>query len=431
MSNTGQFQRAPSASRKITKTRAQEKLADTVLPLIRTRADVYRWSAANDHGHRMHEAVNILEAALPTTDPAEAYSVAHKALTSAIKVISRADDSSGIIGDACRRLLELHPRLAAAARVTAPKLIDWMMKFQFHGDVDYFTLDPIAYAPALGDTGMGAYRARLAQIEADLGPRPSETNHWRSKHSHAWLTIAWNERRLAVLDRDIEAIIAAHARDRRVAAWLHETAEAFDEIGETSLAIEWAKKATDFNDGHQSRRAADYWCGLLDQHQPQESLRARLEVFRRWPSATTAAQLHAATEISWPEYRREVMTTLSPHPREAVMFTLKTLKDATHAWELAHSLALDDDPTWSELAKSYEKIDPLAVLPVHQRLAENDLIDAKPKKYRTAARRLAKMRKLAHGSDHAPKVDTLITDLRHTHRRRPRLQQEFDRAGLP
>jgi hypothetical protein len=46
--------------------------------------------------------------------------------------------------------------------------------------------------------------------------------------------------------------------------------------------------------------------------------------------------------------------------------------------------------------------------------------------YRLAARRLAKMRTLAAGTDH-----TLIAGLRDTHHRRPRLQQEFDRAGLP
>ena len=85
-------------------------LADAVLPLIRTRADLSRWSASNAHGRQMQEAVDNLEAAIPTTDPAEVYAVTHKALASAIKVIARADDSSGIIGDACRRLLELHPR---------------------------------------------------------------------------------------------------------------------------------------------------------------------------------------------------------------------------------------------------------------------------------------------------------------------------------
>ena len=406
-------------------------LADRVLPLIRTRADVYRWATANDHGRRMHAALDILDAALPTTDPAEAYSVTHKALGSAIKVIARADDSSGIIGDACRRLLELHPKVAAAANVPAAKLIGWMMTFQFAGDVDYFTLDPVAYAPALGEAGMVAYRARLMQIEAGLGQRPSPADHWTSQHSHEWFTLEWNARRLAVLDRDIDAIIRTHARDRRVAAWLQDTAEAFEEIGQIDLAIDWAKQATDFNDGHQSRRAADYWCELLDEHRPHESLHARLLVFRRWPSATTAAHLHAAAGTSWPGYRAEVMATLASHPPDAVMFALRTLKDVEFAWDLAHSLALADDPTWSELVKAYEKIDHLAVLPVLQRLVEDELVVAKAQNYRLAARRLAKMRRLAAGSDHAQAVDTLVDQLRETHRRRPRLQQEFDRAGLP
>ncbi|OBJ82593.1 hypothetical protein A9W97_23660 [Mycobacterium gordonae] len=379
----------------------------------------------------MHEAVDILEAALATADPAEAYLVTHKALASAIKVIARADDSSGIIGDACRRLLELHPKLAAAANVAAPKLVEWMMTFQFDGGVDYFTLDPVAYAPALGEAGMVAYRARLAQIEAGLGPRPSEADRWRSQHSHEWFTLEWNARRLAVLDRDIAGIIATHARDRRVAAWLQDTAEALEEIGQTDLAIDWAKQATDFNDGHQSRRAADYWCELLDQHRPHESLHARLLVFRRWPSATTAARLHASAGSCWPDYQIEVMTTLTAHPREAVMFALDTLKDVEYAWDLAHSLPLGDDSTWSALVKAYEKIDPLAVLPVLQRLVDNDLVVAKAQNYRLAARRLAKMRRLAAGSGHAQAVDTLIAQLRETHRRRPRLQQEFNRAGLP
>ena len=87
------------------------------------------------------------------------YAVTHKALASAIKVIVKADDSSGIIGGACRRLLELHPTVAAAAQVPASNLVDSMMRFQFDGDVDYLAIDPVAYAPALGTSGMAAYRA--------------------------------------------------------------------------------------------------------------------------------------------------------------------------------------------------------------------------------------------------------------------------------
>ena len=406
-------------------------LTDAVLPMIRSRADLWRWSTANAHGRDMHKAVDILEAAIPSTDPAEVYAVTHKALASAIKVIARADDSSGIIGGACRRLLELHPKAAASARVPSGKLIDWMMKFQFDGDVDYFELDPVAYSPALGETGMKAYRKRLRDVEANLGPRPSEKDRWTSGHSHDWFTLDWNAQRLAVLDHDIDAVIRTHARDRRVAAWLEHTAEAFEEIGEITLAIDWARQATDFDRGHQSLKAADYWCRLLEEHRPAEALDARLVVFRRWPSSTTAARLHRAAGKSWPEYRDEVVITLATSPGDAVLFALLTLKEPEFAWNLAHSLALDSDRTWSELVKVYEKVDPLAVLPIHQRLVENELIEAGAQHYQLAARRLAKMRRLAAGSGNAVEVDELIADLRETHRRRPRLQQEFDRAGLP
>ena len=406
-------------------------LADAVLPLIRTRADLSRWSSSNAHGRQMHEAVDILEAATPTTGPAEVYTVTHKALASAIKVIARADDSSGIIGGACRRLLELHPTVAAAAQVPAGNLVDWMMRFQFDGDVDYFEIDPVAYAPALGKSGMAAYRARLSDIEAGLGPRPSAEDLWTSRHSHEWFMIEWNARRLAVLDRNIDAIIRSHARDRKVAAWLEDTAEAFDEIGEIDLALDWAKQATEFDRGHQSLKAAGYWCKLLAEHRPAELLPARLEVFRRWTSSSTAAHLYADAGPSWPNYRDEVVAALAASPRDAVLFALLTLREVQLAWNLAYSLGLDSDDVWEQLAKAYEKVDPLAVLPVVARLVDHELTEAGAQHYRIAARRLAKMRKLATGSAEAAGVDELIAELRETHRRRPRLQQEFDRAGLP
>jgi hypothetical protein len=82
-------------------------LADEVLPLIRTRADL-SWAAANAHGRQMHDAVDILETAIPTADPADVYAVTHKALTSAVKVIARADDpaeSSAMPAGDCSSLI--------------------------------------------------------------------------------------------------------------------------------------------------------------------------------------------------------------------------------------------------------------------------------------------------------------------------------------
>ncbi len=114
-----------------------------------------------------------------------------------------------------------------------------------------------------------------------------------------------------------------------------------------------------------------------------------------------------------------------------MLFSIGTLHDPRLAWEQAHALGLDNDLVWIELAKAYEKIDPLAVLPVHQRLVEHELVTTDAQHYRLAARRLATMRKLAAGTEQASEVDAFIAGLREIHRRRPRLQQEFDRARLP
>ena len=90
-------------------------LADEVLPLIRSSGDLHRYRAANEHGYQMHEAVDILEEAVGVEDASVVHDVCHRALMSSLRIIMRADDSSGIIGDACQRLIALHPVTATAA----------------------------------------------------------------------------------------------------------------------------------------------------------------------------------------------------------------------------------------------------------------------------------------------------------------------------
>lgn len=374
-------------------------LAARVLPLIRTRADLHRWSAAN--------------------------------AASAVTVILRSDDSSGVMGDAIVRLLRLHPLAAAAAQPPATRLVEWLVTFQFDGRQDFFHLDPVAYAPALGDAGMARYRTALDKIAAGLGPPPRASARWSAPDAHTRLLLEHNAQRLAVLDRDVAAIIRTHARDSSVPAWLQDTAEALAEIGETDLAIDWSRQATDHGDGHQSLEAADYWCRLLAEHRPEELLAARWAVFTRWPSSSTAAALHQSAGADWPDYRDAVLERLAACPRDAVLFALLTLRDTPFAWNLAHSLALQDDDTWNRLAQAYEPFDPVATLPVHTALVEQELREASAQHYQRAARRLRRMRQLADGTDQATEVDTLIAELRETHRRRPRLLQEFNRARLP
>jgi hypothetical protein len=116
-----------------------------------------------------------------------------------------------------------------------------MIKFQFDGDVDYFQIDPVAYAPALGHAGVRSYRERLDVIRSSLAPEPPESDRWSVPDRHERWVLEWNDQRLAVLDRDVEAIIRTHARDRKVATWLCDTAQALEEVGEIDLAIDRAR----------------------------------------------------------------------------------------------------------------------------------------------------------------------------------------------
>ncbi|MBK8460414.1 MAG: hypothetical protein IPL43_09760, partial [Micropruina sp.] len=50
-------------------------MADKVLPLVRTRADLHRWSAATSYGHGVHEAVALLRAAALTQPAADVLAV--------------------------------------------------------------------------------------------------------------------------------------------------------------------------------------------------------------------------------------------------------------------------------------------------------------------------------------------------------------------
>ena len=173
--------------------------------------------ASNEHGRQMHEAVEILQQAAETEDPTVVFAVTQKAIASALKVIMRADDSSGIIGDACRALLDLHPQVAARARPPVAKLVDWMMTFQFDSECDYFHLDPVAYAPALGEKGIAAYRARLADLEARLGPgrrRMSGGRHRTTMTGSPWTGTRSGWRCWTVMSRRSSAPTPATGRSR-------------------------------------------------------------------------------------------------------------------------------------------------------------------------------------------------------------------------
>ena len=182
-----------------------------------------------------------------------------------------------------------------------------------------------------------------------------------------------------------------------------DTAEAFEEIGEIDLAIDWAKQATDFDRGHQSLKAAGYWCTLLGRAPARRAARGPAE---RVPALAVLDHRRRplpgrGTVVA--ELPRRGDAALAASPRDAVLFALLTLKDVQLAWELAYSLGLDSDDRGATGQGVREGRPARRAADPRPGSSSNELIEAGAQHYRIAARRLAKMRKLAAGSDRRPR----------------------------
>lgn len=66
------------------------------------------------------------------------------------------------IGEACRRALTLNLKAAAAARVPSRMLVGLDDELPVPRRGDYFELDPVTRAPALGDVGHRAHFEEVA-----------------------------------------------------------------------------------------------------------------------------------------------------------------------------------------------------------------------------------------------------------------------------
>jgi hypothetical protein len=107
-----------------------------------------------------------------------------RAVGHVVKVILRADDSNGTIGDLARELLDLHAQVCDTRVADPVKLAAWMVRFSCE-DQDFFEVDLVRYAAALGEPGLAAYRQAIARRDGEQS-----------------FAVRWARERLAVLDGD-------------------------------------------------------------------------------------------------------------------------------------------------------------------------------------------------------------------------------------
>jgi hypothetical protein len=383
---------------------------------LRTRRFLDYWQSM-EWAQAARPVVAELERGVRIAPTRELVELLQRAAGHVVKVIDRADDSSGLIGEVVRDVLDLHARACDAGVADPVRLAAWMIRFRF-GDQDYFEIDPVRYATALGEEGMAAYRSALEQID-DAGS----------------FGLQYVRERLAVLDGDIAAIVRFHGGDLTHAFQFIHVAEAMAELGRDDLVLEWAERGIAETTGWQVHRLYDVACEAHARlGHPLEALRLRRSQHERMPSSSTYAALRkAAEELDvWEVERPAARGALRESDIRGFIDALLSDGDRDLAWEVAAATARDelDAKQWLRLAESREAEHPADALRVYQEVAEEVLQTADRRAYQDGVRILKKAAKAADAAARIDDFSNRISRLREQYRRRPTFIAMLDKAGF-
>ena len=124
--------------------------------------------------------VTELESAVAAAPSRTLVELLQRAVGHVVKVIMHADDSDGAIGDLARDLLALHARACDAGVADPVALAAWMVRFRFD-DQDFFEVDPVRYANALGEEGSPRIARPSPRGRTVIRSRPvTRASGWRS-----------------------------------------------------------------------------------------------------------------------------------------------------------------------------------------------------------------------------------------------------------
>jgi hypothetical protein len=313
---------------------------------------------------------------------AELVKLLERAAGHLVKVILRADDSNGLIGDLARRVLELH-EIACAAGVADPvALARWMVCFSFD-DQDFFVVDPVTYVGALGEKGLDTYRKEVAKRSSGPPKTTFDRDLWGPFPSFA---ARYAAERLAVIDRDVDRLVELLGGDLSSPHQFQRVADAMVELGRTDDALAWARRGIAETTGWQVAGLYDLSARLLaDRGDGEAVLALRLSQHERGPTLATYSLLKAAasTQGVWEGERDAAREVLAGRDRGGLVDALLADGDVDQAWTAAMSGAWEaSDPRWVRLAEAREAADPAGAFEVYLRLADAALVDAKKDAYR-------------------------------------------------
>ena len=400
---------------------------------LRTRRHLDYWGSSA-WARDAAPVVDALAEEVTSAPSAELVVLLQRAVGHLVKVVLSADDSNGMIGDLCRDVLDLHRRACAAGVADPRKLAKWMVKFAFE-DQDFFEIDPVAYADALGDEGLAVYRREVAKRSVPVNAPEHRVGTSRDFYGGLPSFAAkYAAERLAIIDRDVDRLVELLGGDLSSPHQFQRVAEAMVELGDVDDALRWARRGIAETSGWQVAKLYDLATDLLSVGGDMEEVVVlRRHHHERMPSASTYAKLQAAAGAvdAWAIEVDRARAVLVERDPAGFIDALLADGEADEAWTVA--AAGDREilaSQWLRLAEAREPTAPGDAMAVYLRLADEVLVRADKRAYRDAVRHLAAARRAATAADRTDEITEHLGGLRERNRRRPSFMAMLDKAGL-
>lgn len=378
----------------------------------------YRESAA--WAQQARPVLDAIGEAVGAAPSPELVLLIERAIGHVVKVIQKSDDSHGLLGDLARELLDLHARACDAAATDPIRLARWMVRFRFD-DQDFFEVDPVRYAGALGELGLAAYRREVKErIAAGAGDS---------------FAARYAQQRLAILAGDTAALVELLGGDLTETDQFLRVAQAMAELGRDEDVLAWARRGIAQTSGWQAHELYDLAAEVLTRRGDDgEVLRLRQEQFRRRPSSFTYGLLRAAAERcgTWGTVRPAARSVLAEQDLGGLVDVLLSDGEPDAAWQVpgAHP---DWDPgpeRWLRLAEARATSAPGEALDLYLRLVDLELETTGKAAYRRAVALLQRAARVAKAAERSDDFAQHLARLRQTHRRRPTFIATLDKARL-